>query len=216
LNNSEFKLYTKLFLLVAGIVSAELWLGGSSMPGATLNGVFQSAALISSTGFSTMSLTALSIGTQAVFIALMFVGGSLGSTSGGLKVFRLKTMVELLRTRIRSYTLPETAINEVKIDGEILEKSTVRTISVLFFTWISFFFLLTLASLFLGDMTLKAAISGSVSSIGNMGPVFMPTSDMIAISPFVKIVWIFGMLAGRLEMLPILAIFNSDLFASSN
>jgi len=80
-----------------------------------------------------MSITSLSLAIQIFLIGVMFVGGSLGSTAGGgLKVFRLKTMVELLRTRIRAYKLPKSAINEVKINREIVEDSTVRTISVLF------------------------------------------------------------------------------------
>ncbi|MFB6191204.1 MAG: TrkH family potassium uptake protein [Candidatus Nanohaloarchaea archaeon] len=213
--NSEFLLYSKIFLLVAGFVSLELLMKGYSPFDAGLEGLFQSAALISSTGYGTISLMGFSAVMQLVFIAVMFVGGSLGSTSGGLKIFRLKTLMELLRTRIRAYSLPETAINEVKIDGQILESSTVRTISVLFFIWAASTFLLAAFTMALEGVGLMAAMSGSVSAIGNMGPVFMEGERMVALSPLVKVAWIIGMLAGRLEMLPLLAIFNSDLFKDS-
>jgi trk system potassium uptake protein TrkH len=141
----------------------------------------------------------------------MFVGGSVGSTSGGLKVFRLKTLVELVKRHLRSYRLPETAINEVEIDGEILGQETLRTISVLFFTWVCASFLGTLAVVIFDGASLMGAFSGTVSAIGNMGPVFMETAEMIGLSASSKVVWIIGMIAGRLEMIPLLAIFNSGI-----
>lgn len=214
--NSELRMYTGVFLLISLFAAIELFLGGSTPSQAALDGAFQSAALVSSTGYGTVSIMGFSMVLQAVFIAVMFMGGSLGSTAGGLKVFRVKTMIELLRTRIRAYSLPETAINEVKIDGEILENSTVRTISVLFFIWVAFTFGLTLVTVMFEEVGFMAALSGSVSSIGNMGPVYMDGVTMVSMSPIVKIAWIIGMIAGRLEMLPLLAIFNSDRFQTSS
>lgn len=210
--SSEFRLYTKTFIITAVILSAGLWRSGFSPGQAVLDGAFQAAAFISSTGYSTISLGVFSAMLQLWIVAVMFVGGSLGSTAGGLKVFRLKTLIELLRVRIRAYSLPETAINEVKIDGEILENSTVRTISVLFFAWLSVVFVSTLLTLGLEDISLMAALSGSVSAASNMGPVFLPFEEMVGFSPITKTIWMIVMLAGRLEMLPALAIFNSELF----
>lgn len=210
--SSEFQIYLKVFLLTAAVLSAELVLSGGYWPDAVLNGAFEASAVISSTGFSTMSVTAFSAMLQLWIIAVMFVGGSLGSTSGGLKMFRLKSLMELLKTRIRAYSLPETAINEVKIDQEILENSTVRTISVLFFTWVAVVFVSTIVTLGFENISLMAALSGSVSSASNMGPVYLSTDRLLALTPMTKITWIIVMLAGRLEMLPLLAIFNSELF----
>ncbi|AOV95296.1 hypothetical protein AQV86_05260 [Nanohaloarchaea archaeon SG9] len=207
--NSEFKIYTGIFLAVAAVIGLKLYT--LSRP-AVLDAFFQSAALVSSTGYSTMSLGVLGTAIQFLIIAVMFVGGSVGSTSGGLKVFRLETMVELVKRHLRSYRLPETAINEVKIDGEILESETLRTISVLFFVWVSASFIGTLAVVIFDGASLMGAFSGTVSAIGNMGPVFMETQQMIGLSAGSKIVWIIGMIAGRLEMIPLLAIFNSGLF----
>lgn len=213
--SSEFRLYVKIFLAVAVVMSFELWTGPMEPAQSVLRGVFQSAAVVSSTGFSTMSFMAFSSAIQLVIVAAMFVGGSLGSTAGGVKVFRLKTMVELMKTRLNAYNLPQTAINEVTIDGEILESSTVRTISVLFFSWVSVVFVSTLLTMVVENVSLMAAMSGSVSAASNMGPVFMEGVDMRALSPFTKILWAVVMLAGRLEMLPMLAIFNSKLLKDS-
>jgi Trk-type K+ transport system membrane component len=65
------------------------------------------------------------------------------------------------------------------------------------------------------DISLMAALSGSVSSASNMGPVFLSIEELSGLSPVTKLVWAVVMLAGRLEMLPALAIFNSELFKDS-
>ncbi|MFB6209393.1 MAG: TrkH family potassium uptake protein [Candidatus Nanohaloarchaea archaeon] len=215
LESSEFRLYALIFFLVGGFMLLELLSRGTAPQQSLIDAGFQSAAVISSTGYSTVSITALSIFIQTLLLGVMFVGGSLGSTAGGLKVFRLKALIELLKTRLRSYRLPESAINEVKIDGELLESSTVKTISILFFTWVSVIFCSTLLILLVEDVTPLGILSGTISSAGNMGPVYMPTEDLVSLSPVTKLVWIFVMLAGRLEMLPALAIFNTGLFKNS-
>lgn len=206
--NSEFRLYTTLFLIVTTIIAIEMFTSGVAAKSAVLDSAFQTAAVISSTGYSTTSIMSLSLAIQVLIIGLMFVGGSLGSTAGGIKVFRIKALLELMKTRIRSYSLPETAINEVKIGGEILDNSAVRTISVLFFIWVSVIFMATLAVLFIEDVSFMAALSGTVSAAGNMGPVYMSGEKMVALSPVTKAIWTIVMLAGRLEMLPLLALFN--------
>ena len=211
LKNSELKMYMQIFIALTG----ALFLGYSGSSEALLDAAFQSAAVISSTGFATASLMSLSIALQVIVIGVMFIGGSVGSTSGGLKVFRLKTLIELLKTRIRSYSLPETAINEVKIDGEIIDKSAIRTISVLFFVWISIIFVGTVLVLVFDGVSLEAALSGSVSAAGNMGPVFLSGEKMVELTWMSKTVWTVLMLAGRLEMLPLLAIFNRSFLPDS-
>ena len=208
--NSEFRMYTGIFVLVTIVLFVGLV--GKDVANPVLNSLFQSAALISSTGYSNMSLSIFSTAIQVFLIGVMFVGGSVGSTAGGVKVFRLKTMIELLKRHLRSYRLPETAINEVKLDGEIIGSDTLRTISVLFFTWVSAVFLGTLTVMFLDEASLMGALSGTVSAIGNMGPVYMGTEQMIGLSLGSKITWIIAMIAGRLEMIPLLAIFNSGIF----
>ncbi|MFB6115269.1 MAG: TrkH family potassium uptake protein [Candidatus Nanohalobium sp.] len=209
--NSEFRLYSYLFIVFTGVLAFDL-LGSSSISQGILNGAFQAASVLSSTGYATMSFSAFSLVVQVLIIGGMFVGGSVGSTAGGVKVFRIKTLIELLKRHLRSYRLPRTAVNEVKIDGEILESSTIRTISVLFFTWISAIFIGAVAVMIFDQTTFMGALSGTVSAVGNMGPVYMETQQMIGLSVPSKVVWIIGMIAGRLEMIPLLAIFNSSIF----
>lgn len=211
--NSEFRLYTKIFLLFSGLILLDLSSSGFSFR-YIQESLFQSAAIISSTGYGTMSIMSLSVFLQFMLIGLMFIGGSLGSTSGGLKTFRLKALIELTRTRLRAYSLPDTAINEVKIDGEILDDSTLRTISVLLFAWILIVFTGTGLVMLFEDVSFMGALSGTVSAAGNMGPVYMEGAEMVNLSIPSKMVWVLIMVAGRLEMLPVLAIFNRKVLSS--
>ncbi len=212
LQSSEFKLYSKIAVVLSIFMSLELFRSGFSRNQAVLDGAFQATAVLSSTGYSTLTLTSFSVALQTVIIGVMLIGGSLGSTSGGIKIFRLKTMLELSKTRLKSYKLPNSAINKVKIDGEILGNHVVKTIAVIFFVWISMVAVSTVLVLAFDDVTLMAALSGSVSAAGNMGPVYMADAEITQLSAFSKINWSIMMLAGRLEMLPLLAIFNSELF----
>lgn len=214
LDSSEFRMYLGLFAFFASAMSFELFLKNGFRFDVFMDGAFHSAAVVSSTGYSTMSFTAFTSMIQLLIIAAMFVGGSLGSTAGGVKVFRLKTMLELLRTKLRSYNMPETAINEVKIDGEILESNTIRTIAALFFSWILVIFFSTVLTLSLEPVGLMGAMSGSVSAASNMGPVLFQQHSITDLSPLTKIIWSIVMIMGRLEMLPALAIFNRELFES--
>jgi trk system potassium uptake protein TrkH len=210
LKNTEFKLYTAIFLAITGLTTFSLL--SSLEPGkALMQGAFQTAAVISSTGYSTMSITELVLPLQVIFLAVMFVGGSLGSTAGGLKVFRLSALFKLLKTRIRSYSLPKTAVNKVEIDGEILDNETVNTISVLLFTWLGIVFVSGLLLVAMDGLSFIGGISAAVSAAGNMGPVYFSGETLVNLSIGSKLVLIFGMLAGRLEMLPLLAIFNRSI-----
>ncbi len=212
IKNSEFKLYSKIFLALSALFMLDIWRQGLDYT--LFDAVFQAASVYSSTGYATMSLLGLSVFMQFVLVGIMFMGGSVGSTSGGVKTFRIMTMYSMLKNQIKSYSLPDTAINKVKVDGEILGNETLQTISVLVFAWLLIVFMATGLVMAIEDMTFMAALSGTVSAAGNMGPVFMEGEAMIDLSEPVKLIWIFVMIAGRLEMLPVLAIFNRKVLSS--
>jgi trk system potassium uptake protein TrkH len=207
LKNAEFRMYSIIFLLLTGLTVFELSKNLSTGQ-ALLDGSFQAAALISSTGYSNMGIMQFSTPLLVVFLSVMFIGGSLGSTAGGLKIFRFTVLIKLLKTKVRSYSLPESAVNRVTVDGEIISYESIRTISVLLFAWISFSFISSLLMMVLDGLTFMQALSSSISALGNMGPLYLSGEAVVNLSPGSKTLLILGMLAGRLEMLPLLAIFN--------
>ncbi len=206
--NTELKAYLAMFFVLAGILVYD-FMGKTSMP--LLDGLFQSAAFVSSTGFSTLDISITMPAVQLILLAVLFTGGSLGSTSGGFKTFRAVAMIKLLKARLRSYSLPKSAVNAVKIDGELIENSAIKTMSVLFFAWITFAFIVAILLVGLEGYSFKGAISVAFSSLGNMGPTFIEGS-LIEASVASKILIAVSMVAGRLEMLPLLAVFNTKIF----
>lgn len=216
MKNTEFKVYRNLFALISILFILEFMRSGFEGIELIVTSLFHAASFLTSAGYTTESILAFSAFLQFFLIGVMFVGGSLGSTSGGFKIFRVKVLYELVKTRMRSYSLPETAINEVKIDREIVDNQAIRTISVIFFLWISVIFLATSAIMLLEDVSLMGALSGTVSASSNMGPVFMEAEQYHQFNPISKIIWSFTMLAGRLEMIPLLAIFNRNVIQKGN
>ena len=210
-SDSEFRSYIKLFAFFAFVLAVDKFLANSLTLETILNPLFTAAALLTSTGYSIEAVTSYAYPIQVLMLGVMFVGGSLGSTAGGLKVFRFKVLWEVVNTRIKAYSLPETAINEVRIDNEIMETTAIRTVTTLFFLWILVTFVGTAFLTVFDGFTVLEGTSAIISSISNMGPVLFSGERLIEASLGSKIVLMVAMIAGRLEMLPLLAIFNRHL-----
>ncbi|MDY6778462.1 MAG: potassium transporter TrkG, partial [Candidatus Nanohaloarchaea archaeon] len=77
--------------------------------------VFMTASVTSSTGFELMSVTSFPELSRLLFLVLMFVGGSLGSTTGGFKMLRLGVMLKVVKREIREFSIPRNALNLVMV-----------------------------------------------------------------------------------------------------
>jgi len=94
------------------------------------------------------------------------------------------------------------------VDGEIVGSDELRRVAALFFAWIG---LLAVGGLVTAMVTRHGtleSVSGMFSALGNIGPCFISGADMVALPVGVKIVYTLGMLAGRLEILPLLLLFS--------
>ncbi|MFT4868816.1 MAG: trk system potassium uptake protein TrkH [Colwellia polaris] len=209
--DSEFRSYIKLFGFAVFVFAVDKYLNGSLVLENVVEVSFTAATLLTSTGYAIEPVTGYSFPVQILMLGIMFVGGSIGSTAGGLKVFRFKVLWEVVNTRIKAYSLPETAINEVRIDNEILENNAVRTVTSLFFLWVLVTFVGTVSLAVFEGFTIIEGTSAVISAISNMGPVMFSGERLIETTLASKIVLMVSMLAGRLEMLPLLAIFNRHL-----
>lgn len=200
---SEFRMYVLVF---AGISTL-----GALSSGSVLDSIFISASLVSSTGYATVGIESFSAFMQLLFLGVLFVGGSVGSTAGGLKIFRVRVLLELLRSRVRSFSLPDSALNKPVVDGKIVESSTLRTVAALLFSWLAVCFGIAAVVLSQEPVSIQQALSLAVSSVGNMGPSLASSEAVLSLSPVSRFFLAVGMIAGRLEMIPVLAIFNRKL-----
>ena len=172
--------------------------------------IFQVMSMITTAGFSTKDIgsdffPALS---KQVFLFTMIMGSCVGSTSGGLKVLRVVILNRLMLTELFKIRTHGRAVSDLVIDKEVVPHQESHRVGALFFTWIALLFIGGgITALFTNHSPLES-LSGMFSALGNIGPCYISVQDMVVIHPIVKITYIFGMLAGRLEILPVFLLFS--------
>ncbi len=170
---------------------------------------FQVGSIITTTGFSSVDFNLWPQASKAILVLLMFIGACAGSTGGGIKVSRLIVLVKTIFKELNSYIHPK-SIKKIKIDGKPVEHEIVRSINVYFIT----FMIVFSASVFAVSLEGKDLITdftAVAATINNIGPgleMVGPVENFAHFSIFSKFVLMFDMLAGRLELFPLLILFH--------
>lgn len=207
-DNYEFRLYLFIFLVFSGLISLSYFSLGSSLIQSARIGLFNTATFISSTGFTLQPLSEFPGFVKGLIVILMFIGGSIGSTAGGIKIIRFGILIKLVKNRIRSFKLPKSAVNPVKIKEKILSKAEISRTILIVFLWLVFIALGGLITVLLTPYNVFKSFTGVLSMLGSMGPIFMSQAGIYNFDPIVKFVWIISMIAGRLEIVPLLIFLN--------
>ncbi|MGN1022007.1 MAG: TrkH family potassium uptake protein [Lachnospiraceae bacterium] len=170
------------------------------------NAAFQVASIITTTGYSTFNFDTWPTFSKGILLFLMFCGACAGSTGGGIKVSRVVILFRSMRLQIREFLHPK-AVSTLQFDGKPLDKQTIKSTTVYLATYTFLFilsvFLLTIDSKwdFMTDFTAVTA------TFNNIGPGFAgvgPAANFNGLSLLSKYVLMFDMLAGRLELYPML------------
>ena len=172
--------------------------------------LFQVMALATTTGFGTEDIGGdwFPAAAKQVFLVLMVVGGCVGSTGGGLKVLRVGVLLKMLRRQMDRLIFGRSARLPVVVDRVVVQTEELRRIAALFFGWMLLLVAGGLVTALLSDHGPMASASGMFSALGNIGPCYIPVAGMAALHPVVKLVYCLGMIAGRLEILPLLLLFS--------
>ena len=180
---------------------------------AVTKAAFQVGSIITTTGFATTDFNLWPQTSKMIMVLLMFVGACTGSTGGGIKVSRFIILIKNMFKEFNSYIHPK-SIKKVQMDGKPIEHEVVRSVNVYLFTFIIVFVL----SLFLISFEGKDAITNFTAvaaTLNNIGPgleMVGPTQNFSHFTHFSKWVLIFDMLAGRLELFPLLILFHPTLW----
>lgn len=153
-------------------------------------------------------------GARQLFLIMMVIGGCVGSTGGGVKVLRVVILNRLFRREVYRQRVPSEAITTILVDGEQVDQEEIYRVGALFFGWIVLLLIGGGITEFLSNHTGYAALSGMFSALGNVGPCFISIPDITQLHPGIKTVYIMGMLAGRLEILPVLLLFSRKAWSS--
>ncbi len=176
-------------------------------------GSFQVASIMSTTGFATADFASWPAFCQALLFILMFIGGSAGSTAGGLKIYRVVFMSKLGFNSIKKTFSPRSYLS-ARMDGKAVDDSLIQNITGYFitylFTFVISFLLLSFVSGtgtdFLTDISAVAACFNNVGP--GLGGIIGPTGNFASYNVASKFILILNMLLGRLEIFPILILFS--------
>lgn len=200
-----------------GIVAAAVFIIAASLYTTKHDGLaesfryafFQVSSIITTTGFSTTNFDTWPVIAKFVLVFLMFVGACAGSTGGGIKVSRLVILVKSGLRDIKKAINPR-SIETVKIDKRTIEEPVVKSVSVFFATYM----LVMAASLLvvsLDGFDFETTATSVISCLGNIGPglgAVGPYGNFADFSVLSKLTLSFAMLAGRLELIPMLMLFS--------
>lgn len=202
--SSMFRWYISLFVLVSAVLTLLLIGDGVTGGQAIRDSAFNTATLLTSTGYGTSDFVTWVPAAQLILLALMVSGGMAGSTSGGMKLIRVRLMLRHARRELRRVRHPR-AVLPVRIEGKPVSEDVMAGIAVFAMMYI----LLILASAVVVTLLgadLVSAASASTSTMGNMGPALGeagPASNFLVFTRPARAVLMFMMLAGRLEILPV-------------
>ena len=177
---------------------------------------FQVATFESSTGFASKDFDLWPSMSRTTLMIVALIGACAGSTGGGLKVSRVIVLVRSAKRDIRQMLHPN-SVYTVKMDGKAVKEDTVRSINVYLSIFV-FIFAVSVCILSLDEkMDFATNFTAVIATINNMGPGLAgvgPTKSFFDYSSLSKYVLIFDMLAGRLELLPMLLLFNPECWSS--
>ena len=214
----EIRYYLLIILLSVGIIFLNILGICANAFDALTKSAFQVASIITTTGFSTTDFNLWDESCKIVLVLLMFIGACAGSTGGGIKVSRLVILFKTMRKEFMSYIHPK-SIKKIQMDGKPVEHEVVRTVNVYFITFM-IVFVLSVFLISFDNTDLVTGFTAVAATINNIGPgleLVGPSANFGFFSPFAKYVLMFDMLAGRLELFPLLLLFHpsiwKDLFA---
>ena len=172
-------------------------------------GLFQSASLISSTGFASLDYNEWSDSAKAVLVLIMLVGGCAGSAAGGPKVIRHILAAKHMARELKQSLMPNARFN-ITLNGKVVTISQVRAIFLVIMLY-GIGFVLVGCLLALTGQELVTAFSAALACLGNVGPGFNsigPMGSFGGLPPIAKIILIGAMWVGRLEIVTLMALLH--------
>ena len=209
----EVRYYFLIILASIGIIFVDILDLFSNAFEALTHAAFQVGSIITTTGFSTTDFNLWPQTSKTILVLLMFIGACAGSTGGGMKVSRFVILFKNIGKEFHSYIHPR-SVKKIQLDGKPVEHEVIRSINVYCFT----FTLIFCASVLLISLeghdfvTNFTAVAATFNNIGPGLEMVGPASNFGFFTDFSKWVLTFDMLAGRLELFPLLILFHPKMW----
>ena len=169
---------------------------------------FQVGSIITTTGFSSTDFNQWPAFSKTILVLLMFVGACAGSTGGGIKVSRFLILCKAARKELQLYLHPN-AVKKIKMDDKTITHDVLRSTNI-FITLYILIFAASVLIISLDNFDLVTNFTAVAATLNNIGPgleVVGPMGNFSSFSYLSKSVLIFDMLAGRLEIFPLILLF---------
>ena len=209
--SEEVRGYFVVIVVAVGIITANIYSMYNSFGEALRQAAFQVGSIITTTGFSSCDFDLWPTLSKEILVMLMFIGACAGSTGGGIKVSRFLILGKTLAKELKTALHPQ-VVAPARMDGKLLNHETIRTTNVFvaayIFIFAASFFLISLNGF---DMVTNfTAVAATLNNIGPGLEMAGPMQNFGCFADPAKLVLIFDMLAGRLEIFPMLVLFMPD------
>ena len=212
LGNSEFRWYAGILLTVSAIIAVNIMpLYNGNFFTALRYSFFQASSVMTTTGYATADFDLWPQLSRVLLVMLMFIGASAGSTGGGIKVVRVQLLLKSMVRDIRRTVHPK-SVNTIKLDGHTVDENILSGVEGFFFAYVLILVVATVV-VSLDGFSFETNVTAVIATLSNIGPglgMVGPTGNFAAFSNLSKIVLSLCMLIGRLEIFPILMLFDPD------
>ena len=217
IKSEEFLTYLGVTVFFSIIIALFLY---STQEGNFLNrlidGAFQTISLMTSTGFASVDFIKWSPDAKIMLFAAMFAGGCAASTAGGIKMIRWIFLFKYIKREVAKIIHPN-AVYPIRLEGRAIS-SDIGSQMMAFCVFYFFIFALSSFVVALLEKNPALALSGSITTLGNIGPGLSakigPMASFLNLCDTTKWIFIFNMLIGRLELIPFLALLHKDMWDS--
>ena len=211
LRDEELRAYIIMVLLAMGLVTVNILpLYQGDVLSAWRYGSFQVSSIVSTTGFATADFNLWPEFSRLIFVVLMLVGSCAGSTAGGIKMVRIVMLSKGTRRQIMQLLHPR-RVQVVKMDGKPVDDGMLSQVAIFFFLYLTILFLGTLLVSLQNLYDIETNLTATLSCLSNIGPglgAVGPLGNFSSYNWFSKIILSLCMLAGRLEIFPLMVLFS--------
>jgi len=210
--NEEFRTYFGFFIIISFLICGSLFVNMHySLIASLTHAFFNVSAIISSTGFCSADFANWDYASRTLLFIVMLFGSCASSAGGGLKVMRWLLIFKIMKVEMTKILHPKAVCNikngNYSVPKDILDQTLM---------FVAFYFVILGVSAFLVavlEENTTIGLTGAVSAVGNIGPGFGSIGPLNSFEPLksaTKLILIFDMLIGRLELIPILVLFQKD------
>lgn len=217
LYSEELGLYTSILLGSMAVITVNILPQYSGRVGAAFHdAAFTVSSIMTTTGFSTVNFDLWPQFSRSILVVLMVLGACAGSTGGGVKCARLILLCKSLGAHLRQVLHPR-SVNPVRVDGHVVSSETLQGVNVFLSAYIAIA-VVSFLILSLDNFSLETNLTAVLACLNNIGPgldMVGPASNYAMFSGMSKLVLSLDMLLGRLEIFPVLILFNPRAWRSA-